>query len=913
MNYNEDDLTELDLTKNNRDGSYEDQMSQSEVRSISRRYFYMFIFGFVILVTLSSLGFALFQQNSQKQIAILKTENAINQTIQAYKSTLSQTQTSASIIQNEVTSYLNSEDETDLAYRRNYVKKLLVTAPKISINSSIYNYIALNDSMLIVKGEIPSLSKKDFQKIYAYYEVSRNINAVLNKDQLNLSFKRIVVASHNISLVYPLKKEDIKETILNNFKTHVTIFSKPLLTLENKLSESGDINFVSSAMNVDEGMNVAFQPKTNIFNFRYKRNIHNKDKSIDNIFVDFEQKTQIFSNTKINSDGEIIGNVYFVDKNSNILYSNHLKEKNNILFNLSYLDPPISLNEIRDQKDKTFFSYFKYKIYKEPINTFGWNFLYVIPDNYWNQYISKTSYLVFAKTFTLGILAVILGSIFVYLLFVRPSYVLSRLLLAVFDQQEARSLRNLVQDENKFLLGSWYRWFLKVNKIVYKIVSDYNILYQVMNYDDHTHLPNEKHFHFTIKEMATNLKQNEKLVVAMFTLREFDDIIKIFDVSGADAVVQTIAFRLKSVFGLKEDQTIARFSLYTFSIAFKVNVKSEQAHIEEVLANIMKDIIFTVSIKGQNVNLNSVLIYTEVLETAYLDDNLELALIQFLNKTYSNGEALQRYTTAQNISLENNVAMYNKLHDTIVNKDINYHYQPQIDTTTGKMVGIEAFMRWKLDGKIIPPGTFIPFINNSGLLSTISLKLIHTALIDLKLFMELSKNPDLIISFNISTRQALDLTFIQGMCNIIDESDVAFENIGIEIREEVLDPNESLEYKGLQILQSKGVHVRIGNLGSTYLSIADLSHKQYDECKIDRDVISKLGTPEGNTHFNTMVTVVKDLGMKTVIIEGVNDIDTILQIQAKGFNIMQSYFLCPPMSFEELSARIGKGFRKVNK
>jgi diguanylate cyclase (GGDEF)-like protein len=244
-----------------------------------------------------------------------------------------------------------------------------------------------------------------------------------------------------------------------------------------------------------------------------------------------------------------------------------------------------------------------------------------------------------------------------------------------------------------------------------------------------------------------------------------------------------------------------------------------------------------------------------------------------------------------------------QLSAAIDNEDFLLHYQPQFDTHTSKLRGVEALVRWKNDGEIISPNVFIPVSENNGTIIFIGDWVMNKAIQTLaKWKKEFGYNG--IMSVNISTLQIRKEDFVRKLKALIDKYYVNPEDVEIEITESVLIEDLEGIIDKINTMRAYGIKVSLDDFGTGFSSLSYLKDLPIDTLKIDKSFIDGIATDSSTTIITrSVITMVKQLGVETVA-EGVENKEQFEYLKQMNCDNIQGYLLGKPMSEEEIEKLI---------
>lgn len=246
------------------------------------------------------------------------------------------------------------------------------------------------------------------------------------------------------------------------------------------------------------------------------------------------------------------------------------------------------------------------------------------------------------------------------------------------------------------------------------------------------------------------------------------------------------------------------------------------------------------------------------------------------------------------------LVLEHQLRDGLQNDEFRLHYQPVIDMQDGKVVAVEALVRWMMpNGKLRMPGEFIHVAEDSGVIIPLGEWVLRTACNQLKLWQ--LKGFDLRMAVNLSTRQFQDPELMKKVMDILKETGVDATLLELEVTESaaMLHPEETL--KILSAFSDKGVRIAIDDFGTGYSSLSYLKRIPANTIKVDKMFVDGLGSEvQDATIVRTVIALAHALGKETVA-EGIETEEQYNEIRSMGCNFAQGYLLSRPLDVAALT------------
>ena len=222
--------------------------------------------------------------------------------------------------------------------------------------------------------------------------------------------------------------------------------------------------------------------------------------------------------------------------------------------------------------------------------------------------------------------------------------------------------------------------------------------------------------------------------------------------------------------------------------------------------------------------------------------------------------------------------------------ELELHYQPIVSSQGGRMVGVEALLRWTHATRgPIPPTTFIPVAEQMGLMDTIGAFVLRRALQEAKRWPD-----DIYVAVNLSPLQVRDRTIVDLVRSELAESAIMPSRLVLEITEGVLIDNPAEMVRRIKDLHALGVRVALDDFGSGYSNLGYLQRFPLDKLKIDKSFVAALGrSANGGVIIQAIVALGRALGL-SVLVEGVETEHQRVLLRLAGCDEMQGFLFAKP-------------------
>jgi len=222
------------------------------------------------------------------------------------------------------------------------------------------------------------------------------------------------------------------------------------------------------------------------------------------------------------------------------------------------------------------------------------------------------------------------------------------------------------------------------------------------------------------------------------------------------------------------------------------------------------------------------------------------------------------------------------------------YFQPIVDIRSGRLRGAEVLIRWrKSDGTVVPPATFIPLAESSGLIIEMTRALMRRVCREAGTV--LGARPHLKIGFNLTARHFASEEIVDDVRKIFKHSLLKLTQIVLEVTERQPIENLTETRRVIAALQGLGVKVAIDDVGTGHSGLSYMLKLGVDIIKIDKLFIDSVGTDRhSNTIIETLIDLAQNMRMD-VIAEGVESFEQVLQLRELGIRAAQGFVFSPPL------------------
>lgn len=415
-------------------------------------------------------------------------------------------------------------------------------------------------------------------------------------------------------------------------------------------------------------------------------------------------------------------------------------------------------------------------------------------------------------------------------------------------------------------------------------------------WDELTQLPNRAHFTEQLVKFAEDYQTNKKTFsVLMMDLDRFKHVNDVLGHTAADLLLTGVALRLKENCK-SENDVVARLGGDEFGIIL-ANTNAQTAL--EVAHRLQVALEIPIALNDSFVDLSAgfgIANYPE--HTKNIEVLLSRAEIaMYAAKESQNGASI--YHGGLDVANDENLSLISEIRVAVEQNQLSLYVQPKIDFATGKVLAVEALVRWNHPERgLVTPDMFIPFAEQTGHIGKISLWMLTEAARYAALWQKQGLN--IALAVNLSARDLIDIELPNRLRDILLEHELFANSLSLEITESSImdDPARALET--VERIARMGIKLSIDDFGTGYSSLAYLKRLPVDELKIDKSFVMNM------EHDQDDITIVKstielghNLGLK-VVAEGIENKGVWNILKAMGCDYGQGYYMSKPMPAEKL-------------
>ena len=419
-------------------------------------------------------------------------------------------------------------------------------------------------------------------------------------------------------------------------------------------------------------------------------------------------------------------------------------------------------------------------------------------------------------------------------------------------------------------------------------------------FDDLTELPNRRLFTEQLQKAMGRSQRNDHPIAVLFI--DLDRFKSVNDTLGhdiGDELLRQVADRLRK--NIRIGDFSGRWGGDEFIVCLEdFGENRNAAAAAQKLVLVLSD---KYDVKGSEVYATpsiGIAIYPGAGETAErLIKAADLAMYQAKNR---GGGRFQYYSNSLNTRLEQREELEVGLRHALVRKEFVLHYQPRIDVSTGRLIGLEALLRWQHPRfGLLPPARFLTILESSGLIHSAGEWIINTACRQLASWQQRFELPDLSIAINLSQQQLKQGRLVDTVAEAIANNALDPGCIEMEIGDGEIVRQRSAELETLHGLRRLGIRLSLDHFGTRDVSFSSLDTGVIDSFVLDQSLIQDVEVNGSHQRIvRAAIAMARGLDIE-VAAEGVETIPQLEFLRSCNCDLAQGFLISRPMQADKVT------------
>ncbi len=426
-------------------------------------------------------------------------------------------------------------------------------------------------------------------------------------------------------------------------------------------------------------------------------------------------------------------------------------------------------------------------------------------------------------------------------------------------------------------------------------------------YDTLTKIPNRMQFqHLLQQAIARAHRGGTTLALLYLDLDRFKDVNDTFGHAAGDRTLEILSERLTGV--VPKGAVVGRLAGDEFAVFIEnLPVGDCRPALAAVARQVLDDVSRAFFLNDTEVyltlSIGIALCPDDAGNTIDLIRNADAAMY---HSKQNGGGSYAFYAPEMNAEAVERLILKSKLRRSLERDEFVILYQPKVEITTGRIVGAEALLRWRLPGHgDIPPAHFIPLAEQTNLILPIGEWVLRRVCADYRSWRSRVPDPGR-VSINLSLKQLQQASFITRFASVFREYDVPPNCLELEITETTLMSNAPRTVRMLGELHDLGISLSIDDFGTGFSSLSALQQLPVETLKIDQSFVRNAATDgQDATLVKTIIEMGRNLEMQ-VVAEGVETHEQLEFLRTRGCHYAQGRLFGEPLTAEALLELLSK-------
>ncbi|MFL9879710.1 EAL domain-containing protein [Herbaspirillum rhizosphaerae] len=424
-------------------------------------------------------------------------------------------------------------------------------------------------------------------------------------------------------------------------------------------------------------------------------------------------------------------------------------------------------------------------------------------------------------------------------------------------------------------------------------------VHRLSNYDVLTGLPNRSLLRDRLEQGITRVEREQRPGLIAVILVGVRGAIAVRESLGLQLSEDALVEASRRLSGLMQhDATLARFGDTSFAMVLHVQAQDQ-------IAMVVQEIIDVLDLPYHVDGHEGVYLESSIGATVYPNDGdsgdalLQAAEVAMHRAMDNVLERFQFYTPSLNSQVSHRLQMASQLRQAVQKHELILHYQPQVSLDSGKIVGVEALLRWQHPEKgMVSPLQFIPLAEETGLIVPIGEWVLRTACEQGKRWHDMGVH-GLTMAVNLSAKQFALNNLATVVRHALDDSGLDSHCLELELTESASmeTPEKSIEV--MQLLKSMGVRLSIDDFGTGYSNLNYLKRFPVDQLKIDRSFVQDVTSDADDLAIaRAVIALARSLHLE-VLAEGVETLGQYNVMKENGCDKVQGYYFSKPLAVDD--------------
>ena len=422
------------------------------------------------------------------------------------------------------------------------------------------------------------------------------------------------------------------------------------------------------------------------------------------------------------------------------------------------------------------------------------------------------------------------------------------------------------------------------------------------SHDDLTDLPNRSLFlsHLDVALDHVERSGTGQLAVIFFDLDNFKVVNDSLGHASGDELLKGVARRLTSA--VRPGDVVARLGGDEFTVLLASTDSVDQAM--QVAERMRVSLALPINVAGRELIVTaSVGLAVAATGKESPDELMAWADAAMYRSKAEGRDRVTLFDDALAQDVRRRLDLDQRLRLAMDNDEFEVYFQPEVDLSTGAILGAEALLRWRTEDGVVAAADFIEIAEETGIIVPIGWWVLGEACRAAAAWPTTVDQPDgVMVRVNLAAKQIDQPDLVERVAAVLDAAGLPAGRLCLEITETALMANAAASRRLLEALDELGVELAVDDFGTGYSSLSYLKQFPVDVLKIDRSFVDGLpGDPEDTAIVTTIIRLAESLGM-TVTAEGIEHSEQATRLVELGCGRGQGYHFARPMPLDDFRA-----------